>query len=132
MSGVDKEAMLILVVEDEQETRDGIEKLLVADGYRVDPARDEEDAVGIVTRSRPDLILVSLGASPGDVIDRALRIRKLAELGQSIPVVIFCVQTVAEGAEVEIDGNVFLTRPDNFDQLRGLLRRLLSRPRLTG
>ena len=97
MSGVDKEAMLILVVEDEQETRDGIEKLLVADGYRVDPARDEEDAVGIVTRSRPDLILVSLGASPGDVIDRALRIRKLAELGQSIPVVIFCVQTVAEG-----------------------------------
>jgi CheY-like chemotaxis protein len=29
---------LILVVEDVEETRDGIEKLLKADGYRVDPA----------------------------------------------------------------------------------------------
>jgi hypothetical protein len=36
---------LILMVEDVEETRVGIEKLLAADGYRVDPARQEEDAV---------------------------------------------------------------------------------------
>jgi DNA-binding response OmpR family regulator len=112
-------------MEDEQETRDGIEKLLKADGYRVDPARDEEDSVVRARRVRPDLILVSLGGSPGDVIAKALRIRERAELDSSIPVVIFSVQTVAEGAEVEIEGNVYLTRPDNFNQLRALLRRLL-------
>jgi len=33
-------APLILVMEDVHETRDGIEKLLTADGYRVAPARD--------------------------------------------------------------------------------------------
>jgi CheY-like chemotaxis protein len=45
------EGMLILVVEDVEETRDGIEKLLEADGYRVDPAREEEDAIARATRN---------------------------------------------------------------------------------
>jgi CheY-like chemotaxis protein len=40
---------IILVVEDVNETRDGIEKLLKADGYRVILARDEKDA----NRKRP-------------------------------------------------------------------------------
>lgn len=35
----------VLVVEDVAETRDGIEKLLSAGGYRVAVARDERDAI---------------------------------------------------------------------------------------
>ena len=121
-----KEALLILVVENEQETRDGIEELLKADGYRVDPARNERDAVAKAMRASPDLILISLGDSPDDAIAEASSIRERARLGQNIPAVIFSVQTVAEGAEKKIEGNIYLTRPDNFDQLRALLRRLLS------
>ena len=123
-----KEMPLILVLENEEETRDGIEKLLRADGYRVDAARDKDDAVARATRAIPDLILVSLGGSPDDAIAETSSIRERAELDQSIPVVIFSVQTVAEGAEEKIEGNVYLTRPDNFDQLRALFRRLLSQP----
>jgi CheY-like chemotaxis protein len=121
-----KEALLILVVENEQETRDGIEELLKADGYRVDPARNEGDAVAKAMRASPDLILISLGDSPDDAIAEASSIRERAGLRQNIPAVIFSVQTVAEGAEKKIEGNIYLTRPDNFDQLRALLRRLLS------
>jgi len=36
---------VILVVEDVHETRDGIEKLLKLDGYRVVAARDELDGI---------------------------------------------------------------------------------------
>jgi DNA-binding response OmpR family regulator len=118
-------APLILVVEDIEETRDGIEQLLTADGYRVEPARDEEDAVVRAQRAPPHLMLVSLGGSAGEVIATAVRIRDRARLSQGVPVVLFCIPTVAEGAEVQIDSNVYLTRPDNFDQLRALLRRLL-------
>jgi CheY-like chemotaxis protein len=125
MSRDNKEMPLILVLENEQETRDGIEKLLRADGYRVDAARDQDDAVARVTRASPDLILVSLGGSLDDAIAEA---SERAELDQSIPVVIFSVQTVTEGAEEKIEGNVYLTRPDNFDQLRALFRRLLAQP----
>ena len=116
---------IILVVEDVEETRDGIEKLLKADGYLVDPARDEEDAVVRAKRQHPDLILTSPGSPGIDVIAAARRIRRRAKLGVGIPVVIFGGETVAEGGEVEIGKDVYVTRPDNFDQLRRLLSRLL-------
>jgi two-component system response regulator PhoP len=117
---------LILVVEDVEETRDGIEQLLQADGYRVDPARDEEDAVVKARHAPPHLLLVSLGGPTIEVITIAVRIRDRAALSPVIPIVVFCVPTVAEGAEVEIARHVYLTRPDNFNQLRTLLRRLLQ------
>jgi CheY-like chemotaxis protein len=116
----------ILVVEDVEETRDAIEGLLRVDGYCLIAARHEEDAIERARRKRPDLILMSLDGLGTDVIATALRIRTRAELGEDVPVVIFCVHTIAHGAEVEIEKNVHVTRPDNFDQLRGFLRRLLQ------
>jgi CheY-like chemotaxis protein len=118
------ELSLILVVEDVEETRDGIEKLLIADGYRVDPTRDEDDAVMRADRTRPNLILLSLSRLAVDIIATGLRIRHHANLSEAIPVVIVCIQTIAEVAEVEVERNVHLIRSDNFDQLRSVLHRL--------
>ena len=117
---------LILVVEDVHETRDGIEKLLTADGYHVVVARDERDAIETAERLRPDLILVSLAGLPREVIFSARNIREGAELGEQVPVVVFCIDDIAEGDEVAIGQNVHVTRPDNFNQLRSLLSRLLD------
>ena len=118
---------IILVVEDVQETREGIEKLLMVDGYRVALARDEQDGIEIACRQRPDLILVSLAGVPREVIVSARRIRESAAIGEDVPVVVFCVDEIAEGDEVAVGENVHLTRPDNFNQLRSLLARLLHR-----
>lgn len=119
-------SLTILVVDDIEETRDGIEKLLQVDGYYVEAARHERDAVVCASRKRPDLILVSLGGSPLDVIAAACDIRNRADLDENVPVVVFCVGDVDEGDEVDIGQNVYLTRPDNFNQLRSLLARLLK------
>jgi CheY-like chemotaxis protein len=116
----------ILVLDDIEETRDGIEKLLKVDGYRVDAARHEGDAVERAGRKHPDLILISLGGPPLEVIATARHIRKCAQLCESVPVVVFCVGDVEEGDEVNIGQNVYLTHPDNFNQLRKLLARLLN------
>ena len=116
---------IILVVEDVHETRDGIEKLLKADGYRVAVARDEVDAIASAERQCPDLILVSLAGSPRKVIGTARRIRETAAVGEDVPVVVFCVDEIAEGDEVAIGKNVYVARPDNFNQLRILLARLV-------
>jgi CheY-like chemotaxis protein len=117
---------LILIVEDVHETRDGIEKLLTTDGYRVSLARDEQDGIKSAQRTRPDLILVSLAGSPPEVIRSARNIREHSEVGEQIPVVVFCIgEGLGEGDEIAIGQNVHLTRPDNFNQLRSLLARLL-------
>ena len=116
---------LILIVEDVHETRYGMEKLLTADGYRVSLARDAEDAIENAQQKPPDLILVSLPGLPNEVIMAAARIRDGANAGENVPVVIFCVDGIEEGCEVAIGQNVHLTHPDNFNQLRGLLGRVL-------
>lgn len=117
---------LILVVEDVHEIRDGMEKLLTADGYRVSLARDEHDALDNARVRHPDLILVCLAGSPTEVAMAASRIREGIPMGQNVPVVIFCGGGISEGDELAIGQNTYLTRPDNFNQLRSLLARLLQ------
>ena len=116
---------IILVVEDVHETRDGIEKLLKVDGYRVVLARDELDGIESAQRQRPHLILVSLDGSPSEVLTSGLRIRESAATGDDVPIVIFCFDEIPAGAEVAIGRNVHIAQPDNFNQLRDLLSRLL-------
>ena len=118
---------IILVVEDVHETRDGIEKLLKIDGYRVVLARDELDGIESAQRQRPDLILLSLAGTPSEVLICGRRIRESAEAGEEVPIVVFGFDEIAAGAEVAIGKNVHITHPDNFDQLRGFLSRLLRR-----
>jgi CheY-like chemotaxis protein len=120
--------LAILVVEEVEETRDGIERLLAASGYTVSTARDENEVKASL--HHPDLILISsLGLDAIQVVPTARRIRERAELDEDVPVVVFCVPSLDEGTEVGAGFNVYLTRPDNFDQLRALLSRLLGKLR---
>jgi CheY-like chemotaxis protein len=107
-----------------------MEKLLMADGYRIALARDERDAIERAQRTRPDLILVSLAGLPREVVFSARSIRQRAEVGDRVPVVVLCNEGIAEGDEVEIGDDVHVTRPDNFNQLRSLIARLLDKTML--
>lgn len=120
-----KKQCLILVVEDVYETRAGIDTLLKANGYRVAFARAEGEAINSTRPERPDLILVSGAGLPNNVLVKVGRMRQEAAVGDEVPVVVFCAQDIPEGEEVAIGGNVYLTNPDNFNQLRGLVARLL-------
>jgi DNA-binding response OmpR family regulator len=117
---------IILVVEDVHETRDGIEKLLKLDGYRVVAARNELDGIERAQRQRPDLILVSLAWTPSEVLICGRRIRESAAT-EEVPIVGFDFDEIAAGAEVAIGKNVHITHPDNFNQLRDFIARLLRR-----
>ena len=120
-----EKSQLILVVEDVYETRAGIDTLLKANGYRVALTSADEEAINSTRPERPDLILVSGSALPDNVLVKVDRIRKEASVGVEIPVVVFCAHDIPEGEEVAIGGNVYLTNPDNFNQLRSLVARLL-------
>jgi CheY-like chemotaxis protein len=114
-----------MVIEDIEETCHGIERLLTSDGYSVVIAKDESEAILKARSMPPDLILMSLDVEAIRLIAVAERIRKCSRLKNEVPIVLFCVSTIDEGAEVEVPHHIYLTRPDNFDQLRRLLTRLL-------
>lgn len=117
----------ILVLEDIEETRDLIERMLKLDGYDVTLARSEEDAIAEGLLRTPRLVLISLGLELDQLLATARRIRHRVALGHEVAIVIFCVSTIPQGAEMEVQTNVYLTRPDNFNQLRELFYRLLRR-----
>jgi len=68
-----------------------------------------------------------LAGSADDVVLSARNIRARADVGERVPVVVFNIEGIDEGEEVEIGENVYLTCPDNFNQLRRLIARLLSK-----
>lgn len=117
----------ILVLHDIQETREAIESLLKRDGYSVYGAADVDSAIDRARCHRPDLIMVSLGEPPQRVLSESLRVRSQAGLGRQTPIVVLSISIVAEGSEVEIGEGLYVTIPDNFNQLRALLTRLLGR-----
>jgi DNA-binding response OmpR family regulator len=119
----------ILVVADDEELRDGIEALLEADGYRISPVRNEQAALDSAVRERPDLILVSLAQSGPEVTATSRLVRERAGLTENVPIVVFGDRTMAEGAELAIGQNTYVTQPENFNQLTKLLARLLRTPR---
>ena len=125
MSDEPQRRQVILVLDDIEETRDLIKKMLIGNGCCVNLARDEEDAISRARSQSPDLILMSLGLELDQLLATAHRIRQKCAFSQDVAIIIFCVPTIPEGAEIEVKQNVFVTRPDNFDQLRDLLHRLL-------
>lgn len=120
-------ASSILIVEDSQEMRDAVEALLRRDGYWVSPARNEDEAVLRIHANPPDLILISIEGTTEQVLSTARRIRDRGGLTASTPIVIFSITGFPEGVEEQIGGNIFITAPDNFDQLRTLLMRALGK-----
>ena len=122
-----QQRQIILVLDDVEETAYLTEKMLKKNGYCVTLARNEEDAILQGRSQSPDLILMSLGLEPERLVATAHRIRRQAGLSEDVAIVIFCVPTIPEGTEVEVDKNVYLTRPDNFNQLRAFLHRLVCR-----
>lgn len=127
MTSNPERSFVILIVEDVEETRHGMERLLTSSGYRVSTARDEEEAVVKAGLQRPDLMLVSLGLNPPLAVAIAKRLRERAGLEEKVPVVVLCATSLDEGAEVAVGNNIYLTRPDNFNQVRALLSRLLRK-----
>src|SRR5947209_1706737 len=110
----------ILAVGDSQEFLEETQVLLEYSGYVCRIQNQIEKVEGTLSTSTPDLILVSLGDSDEEVANWACNIRRRSGLGNAIPIVIFSRSNLPVGAEIEIDGNVHLTVPDNIDQLRAL------------
>lgn len=117
--------LTILVVDDVEEVRDALEKLLTDGGYRVEAARSEDRAVDSAQRTPPHLVLMNMQATRDELVAMGLRIRARSGLPRTVPVVLFSVEWVRAGEEVELHDHLFAIDPDNFDQLRMLIARLL-------
>ena len=123
----------ILLVEEDDETRRVLKANLQTDGYRVLLALDEEDAFDRVSGggAQADLVLINLvGKAPEAVLAVGRRIRAHAKYDGHTPLVVLAEKygKDLEGTDVNVSGNDWITYPEDHDQLRNLLARLLNQP----
>jgi DNA-binding response OmpR family regulator len=127
----DQHKAIIFLVEEDDDTRPVLKRNLEREGYRVLLALDEADAQARVSGGRltADLILVNLvGVQPDEALQAGRRIRQDAEL--DVPLVVMAEKYGAdlEGTDVKAGDDDWITYPEDHDQLRNLLARLLDKP----
>ncbi len=118
----------IMVVEDFEDNRFMMRRLLEMSGYRVVEAENGEQAVERARDERPDLILMDLSLPLLDGLAATRRIRAYAELRETPVVAVSAHDTADFHAEALAAGcNEYLTKPIDFDELERLLTRFLGK-----
>ena len=116
---------LILVVEDDEETRTAIARVLRGHGYRVTEAPDGRTAAERWGARRPDLVLLDLGLPDVDGLELIRRIRREA----ATPILILSgryeerekVEALDRGADD------YVTKPFGIEELAARIRVALRR-----
>jgi DNA-binding response OmpR family regulator len=121
---------IILLIEEDDDTRPILKHNLINDGFRVLLALDEDDALDRVggERLQADLILINLvKKTPEEVLSAGRRIREHAKYDGKTPLVVMAEKYTKEqeGTDVHVAGNDWITYLEEHDQLTDLLRSLV-------
>lgn len=120
---------IILLVEEDDETRPILKSNLQRYGYRVVVALDTDDALERVGDGsvKADLVLVdTVGVPVEDALNAGRHIREFAKYNGHTPLVVMAEKYGAdvEGTNVNVAGNDWITYLEDPDQLKNLLARL--------
>lgn len=117
-----------MVVEDFEDNRFMMRRLLESSGYRVVEAENGEVAVRLASQEKPNLILMDLSLPVLDGLAATRQIRKL-EAMHSTPIVAVSAHDTADfhHEAVKAGCNEYVTKPIDFDELEVLLERLLPK-----
>ncbi len=115
----------VLLVEDSEDNRFMMKRLLEMSGYEVIEAVNGEQAVNTAQTMLPDLILMDLSLPRVDGLAATRLIRRLPTL-KNVPIVVVSAHDTADfHAEALASGcNEYVTKPIDFGQLELLLKRL--------
>ena len=118
----------ILVVEDNEPSRDVLSRRLERRGYRVLLAADGQQAVSNARAAMPDLILMDLGL-PGIDGWEATRQLKTNATTRHIPIIVLSAHAMTNDREMALaaGGDEFDTKPVRFEPLLVKIASLLAK-----
>ncbi len=118
----------ILIVEDNEASRDALARRLKRRGYRILVAVDGQSALSLAQSERPDLILMDLGL-PGIDGWEATRQLKNDSATRHIPIIVLSAHAMTNDREQALaaGGDEFDTKPVRFPQLLEKIELLLTK-----
>jgi DNA-binding response OmpR family regulator len=124
MTGMDRNAR-VLVVEDDAEIAQVLQRSLRMEGYEVRIAGDGEVALDMAAEYNPDLVVLDLGLPKLDGVEVARRLRT----ADDVPILML---TARDGVEARVEGldsgaDDYLVKPFERQELLARMRALLRR-----
>lgn len=121
------EPLTVLLVEDTEDNRFMMRRLLEMSSYRVVEAMNGEEAVKLAEAEVPDLILMDLSLPIIDGLAATRLIRKIPELGAT-PIIAVSAHDTSDFQSEAIDAgcNSYVTKPIDFNELEELIAKLLK------
>jgi two-component system KDP operon response regulator KdpE len=119
----------ILVVDDEPQIREAIQRSLVARDYDVELAADGAVALDLAAASPPDLVVLDLNMPVLDGLEFCRRIRTWS----SVPIIVLSVRDEEPDkiAALDLGADDYLTKPFGTGELLARVRALLIARRAT-
>ena len=118
----------ILLVEDNEPSRDALGRRLERRGFQVHAAADGRQGVDLANAIRPDLILMDLGLP---IMDgwAATRQLKADAATRHIPIIVLSAHAMTGDRDLALaaGGDDFDTKPIRFDQLLAKIDALLAK-----
>ncbi len=117
----------ILLVEDTDDNRFMMSRLLELSGYSVIEAVNGQEAIQIAEEQRPQLILMDLSLPLIDGLAATREIRNLPELSK-VPIIVVSAHDTAEfhNEALAAGCDAYITKPIDFAELETLISRILS------
>jgi signal transduction histidine kinase len=117
----------VLNVEDTQENRDLVRRILESEGYQVVDAITAIEGIEKAVKLRPDLILMDINLPDFDGFTAVTRIRSFSHL-KAVPIIALTARNVSDDRErakaIGCDG--YLNKPLDFDELISEVARHLA------
>lgn len=119
--------MTVLLVEDTEDNRFMMRRLLEMTGYRVIEALNGEEAVKLAESETPQLILMDLSLPIIDGLAATRLIRKLPQL-KSIPIIAVSAHDTSDfqSEAIKAGCNSYISKPIDFSELETLIGELMK------
>ena len=119
--------MKLLLVEDTEDNRFMMRRLLEMEGYDVVEARNGEEAVKVAKEESPSLVLMDLSLPVIDGLAATRLIREVPAL-QKTPIIAVSAHDTADfqAEALEAGCNSYITKPIDFSELDTLIKELLK------
>ena len=122
------EPVKVLLVEDTEDNRFMMRRLLEMTGYRVVEAMNGEEAVRLAEAEKPQLILMDLSLPVIDGLAATRLIRKLPRF-EVIPIIAVSAHDTSDFQMEAIQAgcNSYITKPIDFNELEQLIAQMLHK-----
>ena len=123
-----RELLTVLLVEDTEDNRFMMRRLLEMTGYRVVEAMNGEEAVKLAQSESPHLILMDLSLPVIDGLAATRLIRRLPN-AESTPIIAVSAHDTSDfqSEAIEAGCKTYVTKPIDFNELEQLIAQLLCK-----